>query len=96
MTLTTASLVEAIAHQLCVKMYGTSWDETIEFRRKVCLGIARAALEALRETAGGSPPALHKAASTLEACSGYVGFDGRYTGPPIPALLRAIAGAGEQ
>jgi hypothetical protein len=43
------SPVEAVARAICLAFYSTEWEQTSEFRQGICMGLARAALTALRD-----------------------------------------------
>lgn len=37
-------LVEEVARAICQEFYGTAWENTSEYRRGICAGIAQAAI----------------------------------------------------
>ena len=46
-------MVEKVARAICPAFYETDWDVTSDFRRDICLRLARAAIEAMREPSEG-------------------------------------------
>lgn len=41
--------LDAVARAVCKEFYQREWDDTSEFRRNICFGIAKAAILALAE-----------------------------------------------